>query len=100
MVAGLYDESLDAFAPHSWMQRFNVFRQDASYRQMQQFANTPEGFQHVFGKFRRELRECGDHLPFLPPELVQNMWGMRLRGFGLGGALAKGGMAQEHSGGN
>ena len=28
MVATLYDESLDAFAPQNWMQRFNVFRED------------------------------------------------------------------------
>src|SRR5262249_12711556 len=27
MVATLYDESLDAFLPHQWMQRFSFFRQ-------------------------------------------------------------------------
>ena len=51
IVAALYDESLDAFAPHHWMRRFQVFRQEQSYRQMQQFSNTPEAFQHVFGNF-------------------------------------------------
>src|SRR5262249_41831727 len=35
MVATLYDESLDAFAPHTWMQAFGVFRQDGSTVQAQ-----------------------------------------------------------------
>ena len=29
MVAAMYDASLDAYLPHDWMQRFNVFRQDS-----------------------------------------------------------------------
>ena len=30
MVAAMYDASLDAYLPHHWMQRFDVFRQDHS----------------------------------------------------------------------
>ena len=35
MVAALYDASLDAYLPHHWMQKFNVFRQDHSNLQLQ-----------------------------------------------------------------
>ena len=55
MVATLYDESLDAFAPLGWPQRFSVFREDYSTLQSQ-FANTPMGFQHVFGSWGRSTR--------------------------------------------
>lgn len=46
MVATLYDASLDAFAPHPWMQRFGVFRLDYS-RLNRQFANVPKNLQHL-----------------------------------------------------
>src|SRR5262249_15326415 len=40
MVAALYDESLDAYLPHGWMQKLNVFRQD--YSNLQQHSqNAP-----------------------------------------------------------
>jgi uncharacterized protein YfaS (alpha-2-macroglobulin family) len=48
MVATLYDESLDAFAPLNWQERFNVFRQDYSTVQTQ-FANQAQAFQYAFG---------------------------------------------------
>ena len=32
MVAAMYDASLDAYLPHNWMERFNVFRQDFTRR--------------------------------------------------------------------
>ena len=34
MVAALYDESLDAYFPHHWMQHFDVFYQDDSIAQL------------------------------------------------------------------
>jgi len=43
MVAALYDESLDAFAGHNWMTRFNIFRHDYS-RMHTAFANQPRNF--------------------------------------------------------
>lgn len=30
LVASMYDASLDAYAPHAWMKRFDVFRREAS----------------------------------------------------------------------
>ena len=42
MVAALYDESLDAYLPHSWMQRFSVFREDWSWWQ-NLFENSARG---------------------------------------------------------
>ena len=61
MVATLYDESLDAFAPHDWPQRFAVFYEDYSSAQSQ-FGNMPVAFQQVFGNWSRALRRRGDHL--------------------------------------
>ncbi len=46
MVATLYDASLDVFAPHQWMERFGVFRQDYS-RLNRQFCNVPKHLQHL-----------------------------------------------------
>ena len=34
MVAALYDQSLDAYLPHDWLQGFDVFRQDWSRLQL------------------------------------------------------------------
>ena len=48
VVATLYDESLDAFAPLGWPDRFSVFREENSFLQSQ-FANLPMNFQHAFG---------------------------------------------------
>jgi hypothetical protein len=50
MAATLYDESLDAFAPLNWPQRFDIFRQDYSTLQAQ-FANQAQGFQHALGNW-------------------------------------------------
>ena len=75
MVATLYDESLDAFAPLNWPQRFSVFREDYSTVQSQ-FANTPMGFQQVFGGWDRPYETRGDHLSLLPAGLDREPLGL------------------------
>jgi hypothetical protein len=50
LVATLYDESLDAFVPHNWLGRFNIFRQDYSSAQSQ-FGNLSQIFQPVFSRW-------------------------------------------------
>ncbi len=74
MVATLYDESLDAFAPLSWPHRFSGFREDYSTLQPQ-FANTPIGFQHVFGGWAQHYEGVEITYRSFPPDLTQNLWG-------------------------
>jgi hypothetical protein len=76
MVATLYDESLDAFAPLSWPHRFLVFREDYSTLQSQ-FANTPVGFQQVFGGWAQHYEGVEITYRSFPPDLTQNLWGYR-----------------------
>src|SRR5258708_16314640 len=81
MVAALYDESLDAFAPHNWVQRFSMFRQDYSRIQQQQFGNAPDNFEYAFGGWDRPTEEVTITYRAFPPELVE-----RLCGYGYFGA--------------
>ena len=73
-VATLYDESLDAFAPHNWSHGFGVFYEDNSTAQAQ-FLNYASQFNGAFGVWnhRRENVEISyRHFPF---DLTQNGWG-------------------------
>jgi hypothetical protein len=74
MVAALYDESLDAFAPLNWPHRFSVFREDYSTLQSQ-FANTPMGFQRAFGNWAAPYEPVQITYRSFPPDLTVNLWG-------------------------
>jgi hypothetical protein len=50
MVAGLYDQSLDAFLPHQWQKAFDVFRTDETHLQAQ-FENGVSTFDHLAGSW-------------------------------------------------
>jgi hypothetical protein len=76
LVATLYDESLDAFAPLDWPHQFSVFREDYSTMQSQ-FANTLMGFQQVFGSWGRPYESVQITYRTFPPDLTQNLWGYR-----------------------
>ena len=65
LVATLYDESLDAFAPLNWPHRFSVFREDYSTLQSQ-FANTAHGLPAGVRWLGPAIRERRDHLSLLP----------------------------------
>ena len=82
MVAAMYDESLDAYLPHNWMQRFGVFRQDYSNLHMG-FDNVSKWFNHIHGDW--PMTHKGVDLTYrgFPSELTQN-W-MRYEYFGKGG---------------
>ena len=72
-VAALYDESLDAFAPHNWPHGFGVFYEDNSTAQAQ-FLNFGSQFARAFGvwNYRRENVEISyRHFPFY---LTQNLF--------------------------
>jgi hypothetical protein len=97
MVAGLYDESLDAFAGHEWQHGFGVFREDNSTARSQ-FLNFASQFNRVFGGWNQTRESVEMTYRHFPADLTQNLWGygfprMRLGGgFGGGGA---GGMALD-----
>ncbi len=56
MVAGLYDQSLDAFLPHPWQQAFAVFRYDQS-RMSMQFQNVVKPLQHLHGQWPLDQKD-------------------------------------------
>ena len=83
MVATLYDESLDQYLSHDWMQRFGFFRQDYSSRSAD-FANVVKGFQLLQGHWRQNALAVDLRYRQFPPDLVANLWGYqfspRMRG--------------------
>jgi hypothetical protein len=94
LVATLYDESLDAYMHHSWLQRFGFFRYDHSSAQPN-FANVTKSLQHLKGNWRSSWLAVSMSYWHFPPDLVQNFWGygwVRTRGMaqamrgGIGGA--------------
>ena len=93
MVATLYDASLDAFAPHSWMSSFGVFLNDRSLVSSR-FQNDVKSIQVNVSVNGRERFDEGLTYPRFPDELVANIFGdgympksrMMMRG-GMGGGM-------------
>ncbi|OWK36471.1 alpha-2-macroglobulin family protein [Fimbriiglobus ruber] len=99
MVAALYDESLDAYLPHDWLHKFNVFRQDHSNRNAQ-FENAAKYFNDLTGSWVLPFKQIapGTHRAF-PADVTVNLHWYEFRGRGgFGGgavpmaAAAPGGM--------
>jgi hypothetical protein len=89
MAATLYDESLDAYKKHLWMQKFGFFRVDSSYRSTD-FANNLRPLQHFKGNWRSDFRNIDWRYREFPSDLVANFWGYGWsggRGFGGGGGM-------------
>ena len=74
LVATLYDESLDAFAPHGWPNSFGVFRQDYSTAQTQ-FGNKAQPFQNKFGEWNQRWENVEISYRHFPEDLTQRVWG-------------------------
>jgi hypothetical protein len=74
MVATLYDESLDAFLPHAWMQKLNVFRQDYSNLQST-FENQAQMLQWLQGQWARTTKDTQWTYRTFPPDIITNFWG-------------------------
>jgi len=93
LVATLYDESLDAFAPLNWPHGFDFFYQDSTTVQAQ-FQNFEVSFNRVFGRWDRLTTGVEITYRHFPSELTQNLWGYgypRRRGITmLSGARAGG----------
>ncbi len=92
MVAGLYDESLDAFAPHDWPHAFDVFREDDSSAQSQ-FLNFVAQFNQVFGSWT--WRGVAVELTYrhFPSDVTQGLWGYQF--FSRRGPRASFGLSAE-----
>lgn len=73
MVATLYDESLDAFVPHHWMQRFGIFRQDHTTA-YSTFENTAKSFSPYWNDWYQSYGVSMTYRHF-PYDLTQNLWG-------------------------
>jgi hypothetical protein len=95
MVATLYDASLDAYASHNWLTRFNVFRRDYTSIGMR-FENQLRGLQRIHSSWSRDYRSVPRTYRRFPREITQNLRGYqysrRGRGFGGGGAFGAAGM--------
>ncbi|HLH52979.1 MAG TPA: alpha-2-macroglobulin family protein [Verrucomicrobiae bacterium] len=87
MVATLYDESLDAFMPFAWQQRFTIFRRDYSTIQ-EQFANAQVAFQFVLGNWGTPYQGVQASYRSFPRDLTSSVWG-----FAFPTARSLGGMA-------
>ncbi len=81
LVATLYDESLDAFAPLNWPEHFNVFYNDFSYY-VPQFVNFNVGFEHLFGGWSQNYEEVQISYRSFPPDLTAALWGYGYFTFG------------------
>lgn len=89
LVAALYDESLDAYAPQGWPSGFGLFREDSSTAQTQ-FGNEAKGFQNEFGEWPGLDEDAEISYRHFPAELTQRMWSYGRRGGrnrGLSGAM-------------
>jgi hypothetical protein len=92
MLALLYDQSLDALAPHAWPGGglTGLFRRESGWLNLA-FTNGPECFQHIRGSFDQRYRQVPAMTfrvlrdPFGTP---QGGWGLRgRRGIVTGGAM-------------
>ncbi|MFN7140126.1 MAG: alpha-2-macroglobulin family protein, partial [Limisphaerales bacterium] len=86
MVATLYDKSLDAFAPHQWMQRFNIFRQDRSTAEPM-FQNGAQQFNAYWTTWHRTVSVPEMSYRRFPDDLTQNYWGYQSRSMRTRGVM-------------
>jgi hypothetical protein len=87
MVAGMYDASLDAYLPHNWMERFNVFRQDYNTMNLT-FDNVSKHFNHILGQWDHSHKSVSLTYRGFPGELTTNY--IQYEYFGKGGGYTFG----------
>ena len=97
MVAGLYDASLDAYLPHQWMKRFDVFRREAS-RVSSLFNNSAVGLYQYRGSWQQKYLASEESFRKFPEELRQAYGLMPMMADGMAfGAGGLGGRALRSS---
>jgi hypothetical protein len=84
MVAALYDASLDAYLPHHWLSKFNVFRYDQSSL-YSYFDNTAKYLYQVRGDWHPRYLPVDVRYRKLPDDITTNLWGYMF--FGRDGAM-------------
>lgn len=94
MVATLYDASLDQYAQHSWMQAFNVFRQDYS-NVYPRFENDWKQMSHLHGGFKSRHVNVDITYRAFPMEIIGYLQGYEWlkqqgRDWGGGGLAGQG----------
>lgn len=88
MVATLYDESLDSFAPHPWIEKFSFFHQDFSSARPQ-FINQSEAFRVIKGSWPYAHEGETLHYRRFPYELQAGNYSYRAKSYGLTRGLAE-----------
>ncbi|MFO0934904.1 MAG: alpha-2-macroglobulin family protein [Gemmataceae bacterium] len=84
-VAGLYDASLDAFAKHSWLHKFNVFRQDYMYGSYS-FENHLAYFNQLGGYWQQTYAGVPNTYRHFPADITNAYFGFMFPdGGGMGG---------------
>ena len=73
MVAGLYDASLDTFAPHAWIDSFGVFRYDQA-NLYSNFENRAVALQHFLGQWPQDYRPETLAYRSFPEELIGTLF--------------------------
>ncbi len=74
LVATLYDQSLDAFNPHTWISRFNGFYRDQS-RMHATFENSVQSLRRIRGWWNAGQQSVYITYRSFPHEIVANLWG-------------------------
>ncbi|NQU25543.1 MAG: carboxypeptidase regulatory-like domain-containing protein, partial [Candidatus Nealsonbacteria bacterium] len=74
MVATLYDESLDAYRPHNWMNRFSVFRHDYA-NLYSYFENNQRQLRYLHGRWPLDQKDGRLSYRTLPHDVIANFWG-------------------------
>ncbi len=84
MVAALYDQSLDAYAPHHWPAAFGVFYQDVSSL-MYQFENSAHPLQNMLGNWPMDYKDVQIGYRHFPIDIVSPFMMYRMAPGGFGG---------------
>lgn len=91
MAATMYDESLDAYMPHNWMQAFRVFYQDSSIMRSY-LENGINRFNHLDGNWPRHYKSYNIKYREFPHDIIGN------RGGGFRGQYLKSGRSMRMKG--
>jgi uncharacterized protein YfaS (alpha-2-macroglobulin family) len=76
MVAALYDESLDQFAPHNWQSGFGVFHQDG-WPQPGEFLNYAMQFNTFYSGLNQGYERVDITYRHFPDDLMATWWANR-----------------------
>ncbi|MCF7958069.1 MAG: hypothetical protein K9M57_06425, partial [Phycisphaerae bacterium] len=98
MAAALYDESLDAYLPHRWMNAFNVFYQDAS-RMNSALQNSMDQFNYLDGSWPIQYKSYSLQYRAFPQDIIAyqqyRLYSRRLEKGAIGGMGMRNGVETD-----